>query len=148
MIVLVMDCFCVLFLGGRRVVYVLAEFPDFMTNHLMFSFGTKYVVQDPLISSLVEYIPTDPTCYLFARFCKLLDPLPIAAVNAVLRAISIAFRSGPKPLRACQRCLCVCVSPVVVIVVVCAAADSPPRCCRLPTSRMRSCSSSGGGWTR
>ena len=52
-----------------------AEIPEFVANQLMFSFGTKGVVQDrltSLITSLSEYIPTDNTCYLFARFCKLL----------------------------------------------------------------------------
>jgi hypothetical protein len=74
---------------------VSSEFPDFVANHLMFSFGTKGVVQDrltSLITSLQEYIPVDNTCYMFARFCKLLDPVPLEAASTVLRVISVTFK--------------------------------------------------------
>jgi hypothetical protein len=61
----------------------------------MFSFGTKGVVQDrltSLITSLQEYIPVDNTCYMFARFCKLLDPVPLEAASTVLRVLSVTFK--------------------------------------------------------
>lgn len=72
--------------------------PDYVTNHLLFKFGTRQLVQLRLYSLLggvKKMYKSNRMAKIFARFCGMIDPLPTECLTQFLQALDVALSEQP-----------------------------------------------------
>lgn len=72
--------------------------PEFCTNYLLFKFGTRKLVQQRLsgfLKGVRSMFKKDKLVRIFARFCGMVDPLPVDCLTPFLQALDIATCEQP-----------------------------------------------------
>lgn len=71
--------------------------PDFLTNFMLFKYGTRKLVTVKLasvIATLRKRYKTDPVARLFSRFVSCWRPLPLDCLLTMLETLDLAWSGG------------------------------------------------------